>query len=56
MESSFGIPLSQAPSKADEKALMQRTIADMQAEVHHLQMRVKDLVEENAALKEQLKV
>lgn len=38
-----------------ENTLM-REIYEMQKSVHYLQMRVKELSEENAALKKQLKV
>ena len=34
--------------------MMKKEIADMQASIHHLQMRVKELSEENYQMKEQL--
>ena len=34
--------------------VMKREIADMQASIHHLQIRVKELVEENEKLKSQI--
>ncbi len=34
--------------------LMKKEIADMQSSIHHLQIRVKELVEENEKLKSQI--
>ena len=34
--------------------MMKKEIADMQASIHHLQMRVKELSEENHKMKEQI--
>ena len=34
--------------------MMRTEIADMQASIHHLQMRVKELSEENHKMKEQI--
>lgn len=34
--------------------MMKKEIADMQSSIHHLQMRVKELVEENEKLKSQI--
>ena len=34
--------------------MMKKEIADMQSSIHHLQIRVKDLVEENEKLKSQI--
>lgn len=34
--------------------MYKKEIADMQAQVHHLQVRVKELIEENENLKRQL--
>ena len=34
--------------------VMKREIADMQASIHHLQMRVKELSEENLQMKEEI--